>query len=226
MQVLQLERQIQLLGGDTAGIDADFDARCASKPWHLLYDMTVNENWTVGTPPPLLTGGNGHVAGLEVPAPTMAQLVGGGVKPGRKALAYSGLSCSPGAAFTSCSVTAASGDLEVKLTKSKLTSKSEVRCRRTVQVPYVLNSFKLSMLDESQTLHVILEIPMQPPLPADLPGGGAFDRALSVTTPNDEQVVEIPDKGGTVSLVGSSPNFHGSMIAISDHGLAKLSLTP
>lgn len=201
-------------------------ARCASKPWHLLYDMTVNENYTIGTPPPLLTGGNGHVADLEVPAPTMAQLAGGGVQPGRKALAYSGLSCSPGAGFTSCSVTAASGDLEVKLKSSRFETKSEVRCKRTVKVPYLVDSFKFSMLDESQTLHVILEIPEQPPLPVDLPGGGAFDRALSVTTPNDAQLVEIPDAGGMVPLVGSTPDFHGSMIAIDDHGLAQLELTP
>lgn len=225
IQLLQIQRQMQLLGVDTTGIDADFDARCASKPWHLLYDMTVNENWTVETPPPLFTGGNGHVAGLEVPAPTMAQLVGGGVQPGRKALAYSGLSCSPGAEFTSCSVTAASGDLEVGLKSSRLESKTEVRCKRKVRVPYVVDSFKFSMLGESQTLHVTLEIPPLT-LSEDLPSGGAFDRALSVATPNDAQVVEIPDAGGTVSLVGSTPDFHGSMIAINDHGLAQLKLTP
>jgi hypothetical protein len=226
IQVLQLERQIQLLGGDTESIDADFDARCASKPWHLLHDVTVGENWTVQQPPPLFTAGNGHVDDLEVPAPTMAQMLGGGVQPGRKALSYSGLTCSPGAAFTSCTVTAASGDLEVGLKSSRVDSKTEVRCGRKVRVPYVINSFKFTMIEESQTLHIVWVIPTQPPQEFDLPSSGAFDRALSVATPKEDQVFEIPDEGGTVSLVGSSPDFHGSMLAINDHGLAQLKLSP
>lgn len=223
VQLLGLERQSQLLGSSLGeGVDGAYQARCASKPWHLLYDMTVREASTTSPAPPSLTSANGHVADLEVPVPSvLAALLGQPAQAGQKALAYSGLGCSPGAAFISCAVTAASGDLKVQPIDSITSSKGETRCNRTVQVAFVQIEFEFSMVSESQTLHLIL-LPEVPPV--DAPSASIFDRALSVTTVGEAHKLLLPDNGGSMGLVGSSPDFHGSGLSVNDNGLVLLSL--
>ena len=95
------------------------------------------------------------------------------------------------------------------------------RCNRTVQVPFVQIEFELSMVNESQTLHLVL-LPEVPPI--DAPSASGFDRALSVTTAGEAHRLLLPDNGGSASLVCSTPDFHGSGISVNENGLAQLSL--
>lgn len=99
------------------------------------------------------------------------------------------------------------------------------RCGRTVQVPVHKVVIQLrhptpDQEDETWTIRPLVGSPIMQPATA----GGTFERALSVGTEGELQQVTLPDDGGNEQLLGSTDNFHGSMVSVFAIGTATLKL--
>lgn len=58
----------------------------------------------------------------------------------------------------------------------------------------------------------------------DSSSSGTFECALAVGTEGELQQVTLPDGGGNEQLLGSTDNYHGSMISVFAIGTATLKL--
>lgn len=218
--VVKLERQAQLMSRALPGVESAFAARCASKPWHMTYDLTTHETPQSfsGYSPIAFTGGTAHIAGLAVPSPDLFQP--GAI--GRGPLEFSALTCSPGSTvFTGCTVSAATGDFEAQGIESLGSTKKVTRCGRVINVVAYLVRFQLGTPNDKQTLHLTLPTPLPP---QSVPTSGHFARALRVVTENGSEQVVLPDNGGSLPLSGATSNFSGTGTAVDATGAVTLTL--
>ncbi|MDX6376586.1 MAG: hypothetical protein QOE98_889, partial [Gaiellaceae bacterium] len=221
-EVLKISRAIALLGGGDSGLEGPLASDCLSKPYLLTYQMTTAEQRT-GSTPPSFKSGSATITDLAVPVPR----IGAPAEIGSGPMTTSNLTCDPGTAsatFIACSVTSAMVDLDAQVIRSETSTKPEQRCGRTVQVPVYQVVIQLRHPVDTQQLVVTVQPPVGPSFPQTMPGGGSFDRALTVATDGELQQVTLPDAGGSELLIGGTANFHGSMIAVDSTGSATLKL--
>lgn len=222
--IYSLARGITLLGGGDvfAELQAKLESDCLSKPYLLTYEMTTDEMLNTAPRPPGAVSGRVFINDLPVPVP----------RPGADAAAALGpmnssnLTCDLGvlAFVIACQVNTVTVDLEAKIIGTKGSTKAAQRCGRTVQVPIYEVVIQLRHPTDQAQLTITFQIPPGPPLAQPASGGSGFDRALSVATEGEMQQVTLPDDGGNEQLLGSTDNFHGSMLKIFAIGTATLKL--
>lgn len=222
--IYKIARAVELMGGGSvaAELQAKLEADCLSKPYLLTYEMTTEEHWmTPGEKPPGAISGMTRIADLPVPVPV----------PGEDAsasgpMSFSGLTCDVGTApfVIGCAVPSATAVLDAKIVDTVVTSKDAQRCGRTVQVPSYEVVFQLRHPQEEEQVRVTFHIPPAAPYTTDLLSGGTFDRALTLATEAELQQVTLPDEGGKELLIGTTLDFHGSMLSIDATGTATLKL--
>ena len=165
------------------------------------------------------------ITDLEVPVPRLGADAAAGSGP----MSFSGLTCDPGTTPThiACVVLNPSGTLEAKVIRPEGSTKNEQRCGRTVQVPVYKVVIQLGYLMEQATAQITITPPPGSGgsnMTQDLPSGSMFDHALTVGTEGELQQVTLPDDGGNEQLLGSTGDFHGSMISVFAIGTATLKL--
>jgi predicted flap endonuclease-1-like 5' DNA nuclease len=222
----RVARSIALIGGGETALDSlrpKLEGDCLSKPYLLSYSMTTDERLNTSPRPPGAVSGRVFIDNLPVPVP----------RPGQDAVAATGpmsssdLTCDLGAgAFAiACVVNPpANVDLEAKIVDTSLSTKKEQRCGRTVEVPVYKVVIQLRHPTDQEQETITFHFPPAPPFAQPATAGGGFDRALSVATEGELQQVTLPDDGGQELLLGSTDNFHGSMLKIFASGTATLKL--